>query len=309
VTRHNATAPGASPADGRMRLHRRGFLQLAAALVLFPRLARTAGAADPSTATNLLSAPLALTGDWGASPRQAAAVVITRMREVSLAGVRLLSDQQPDAIWVEAHSSGSPAIWLHAEPRKTAWIIVDIGGRDWCKLAYQFGHELGHVLANSWQSTAKPQPPTQWLEEAMVEAFSLRGQGLLAASWETNPPFAGDAPFAKAIRQYRADIIEGYRKPGQPKPGAEFAAWFQQNRSVLENGGGLTQAEGPAILAILAELERGPAAVEDLGALNRWPSRSAAPLEQYLGLWRTSCAQIQAPGWLPARLKALFQLV
>ena len=308
MTRDEATAPGASPADGRMRLHRRGFLQLAAALVLFPRLARTAGAADPSTATNLLSAPLALTGDWGASPRQAAAVVITRMREVSLAGVRLLSDQQPDAIWVEAHSSGSPAIWLHAEPRKTAWIIVDIGGRDWCKLAYQFGHELGHVLANSWQSTAKPQPPTQWLEEAMVEAFSLRGQGLLAASWETNPPFVGDAPFAKAIRQYRADIIEGYRKPGQPKSGAEFAAWFRQNRSVLENGGGLTQAEGPAILAILAELERGPAAVEDLGALNRWPSRSAVPLEQYLALWQTSCAQIQAPGQLPARLKALFQL-
>ena len=118
----------------------------------------------------------------------------------------------------------------------------------------------------------------------MVEAFSLRGLGLLAASWEKNPPFAGDAPFAKAIRQYRADIIEGYRKPGQPKPGAEFAAWFRQNRSVLENGGGLTQAEGPAILAILAELERGPAAVEDLGALNRWPSRSAAPLEQYLAL-------------------------
>ena len=117
----------------------------------------------------------------------------------------------------------------------------------------------------------------------MVEAFSLRGLGLLAASWEKNPPFIGDAPFAKAIRQYRADIIEGYRKPGQPKPGAEFADWFRQNRSALENGGGLTQAEGPAILAILAELERGPAAVEDLGALNRWP-RAAPPPRAVSGL-------------------------
>jgi hypothetical protein len=303
--RDNEAAPGASPTDRRGRIHRRAFLQFATALVLFPRLVRMAGAADPSGATNLLSAPLELMGDWGDSPRPAAAVVITRMREVSLAGVRLLSDRQPDRVRVEEHSSGSPAIWLHDEPRETAWIIVDIGGRDWCKLAYQFGHELGHVLANSWQATAKPRPPTQWLEEAMVEAFSLRGLGLLAASWEKNPPFAGDAPFAKAIRQYRADIIEDYRKPGQPKPGAEFAAWFSRSRSALENGGGLTQVEGPAILA---ELERGPTMVEDLGALNRWPQRSAAPLEQYLAFWQASCAQIQTPGRLPARLNVLFQL-
>src|SRR5262245_29647307 len=36
-------------------------------------------------------------------------------------------------------------------------------------LAYQFGHELGHVTANSWQPHAKPQPPSRWLEEALVE--------------------------------------------------------------------------------------------------------------------------------------------
>lgn len=302
----NEAAPGSSPLAPRGPIRRRAFLQFAAVLVLYPRLIREAGAADPSTATSLLSAPLELTGDWGESPRQAVAIVITRVRAVSLEGIRLLSDRQPDRLRVEEHSSGSPAIWLHDEPRKTAWIIVDIGGRDWCKLAYQFGHELGHVLANSWQSTAKPQPPTQWLEEAMVEAFSIRGLGLLAASWEKSPPFAGDALFAKAVRQYRADLIEGYRKAGQPKPGAEFAAWFRKTRAHLEQGGG--EAAGPAILAILAELERGPAAVEDLGALNRWPARSAAPLEQYLALWQASCAQLQTPGRLPARLKALFQL-
>ena len=30
-------------------------------------------------------------------------------------------------------------------------------------------------MANSWQPHAKPMPPCQWLEEAMVEAFSIRG--------------------------------------------------------------------------------------------------------------------------------------
>src|SRR3989442_505095 len=133
------------------------------------------------------------------------------MREVCLSGLRLLSDRQPDRLRVDNHAEGPPAIWLHDEQPGTAWIIVDIGPRDWSKLAYQFGHELGHVFCNSWDRLAKPRPPTQWLEEAMVEAFSIRGLGLLAASWEKNPPFAGNAGFAASIRQYRGDLIEKYQ--------------------------------------------------------------------------------------------------
>ena len=91
-----------------------------------------------------------------------------------------------------------------------AWIIVDIGERDWSKLAYQFGHELGHVMANSWQPHAKPTTPCQWLEEALVEAFSIRGLGRLAESWKQDPPFAGDNAFGDAIADYRQNIVQRY---------------------------------------------------------------------------------------------------
>ena len=105
------------------------------------------------------------------------------MREVCLSGVRLLSDQQAAKLLVENHSVVPPHISLHKEQSDTAWIVVDIGALDWCKLAYQLGHELGHVLCNSWPADAKPRMPCQWLEEAMVEAFSIHGLGLLAHSW------------------------------------------------------------------------------------------------------------------------------
>jgi hypothetical protein len=103
--------------------------------------------------TTLLNAPLEVQGEWGKSARGAATAVISRMREVCLAGVKLLSDQQPSGLRVQNHTSGSPAIWLHNDASRIAWIIVNIGERDWSKLAYQFGHELGHVLANSWGPT------------------------------------------------------------------------------------------------------------------------------------------------------------
>jgi hypothetical protein len=125
----------------------------------------------------LLSAPIELAGDWGHMLPRAADLVVERMRHACLDGVRLVSDRQPTRLRVDEHTSGPPAVWLHPDGSSMAWIIVDIGERAWAQLAYQFGHELGHVMANSWQPHAKPKPPS------MVRGSA--GGGLLAARSRT----------------------------------------------------------------------------------------------------------------------------
>jgi hypothetical protein len=255
----------------------------------------------PSNNT-LLGAPLELGGDWGLSPPQAVRVVLLRVREVCLSGLGLLSDRQPEKLRVDNRREEGPAIWLHGDQPGTAWILVNIGPGDWSKLAYQFGHELGHVFCNSWISSAQPGPPTQWLEESMAEAFSIRGLGLLAASWEKNPPFLGDQRFAAAIRQYRGNLVEQYRNGAAQ----DIAAWFRAHRSELESG--RPADTGSAVLTNLKLLENEQACVEDLGAANRWPERTRVPIEDYLTKWEKSCAQIGAPGQLPVRLRQLFAL-
>ena len=199
-----------------------------------------------SSPITLLNAPLEVQGEWGKSAPGAATAVIARMREVCLAGVKLLSDQQPTGLRVENHGSGSPAIWLHNDSSRIGWIFVNIGERDWSKLAYQFGHELGHVLANSWGPNSKPRRPCQWLEEALVEAFALRGLGKLADSWEQRPLFKNDAPFANAIRQYQRSAIEQYEKIASNQiRDSGVDAWFRQYRSALEDDGGITGPPRP----------------------------------------------------------------
>lgn len=138
----------------------------------------------------------------------------------------------------------------------------------------------------------------------MVEAFSIRGLGLLAASWERNPPFAGDAAFSTKIREYRENLFKKYRGAGEQESDAEIASWFRTSRSALEQST-LSGIEGPLIIRIVSELEGDIACVEDLGALNRWPSRSGVPLEDYLRLWERSCTDVHALGRLPARLRSL----
>ncbi len=269
-------------------------------------------AAQPSlpvaSSSTLLTGPIELAGDWGDTLPRAAEQVVERMRLACFDGVRLVSDRQPTRLRVDQHTSGQPAIWLHPDGTSMAWIIVDIGERDWSKLAYQFGHELGHVLANSWQRDAKPAPPCQWLEEAMVEAFSLRGLGRLATGWKENPPFAGDNAFGDAIAEYRESIIRGYTAlaDGQGLT-RDAAAWFADHRSEIEIPG-LNPFAQAMSRTILTEYEAAPDCVEALGALNRWPGRTGVPIAEYLKLWEASCAELQASPRLPVRLRELLRI-
>jgi hypothetical protein len=183
----------------------------------------------------LLSAPIELAGDWGHMLPHSADQVVELTRHSCLDGVRLLSDRQPTRLRVDEHTSGSPAVWLHPDGSTTAWIIVDTGQQAWSQLAYQFGHELGHVMANSWQPHAKPAVPCQWLEEAVVEAFSLRGLGRLAQNWQQNPPFAGDNAYGEAIAGYRENIVQSYGKLAAEQGAiGDVGAWFAGHREEIE---------------------------------------------------------------------------
>jgi hypothetical protein len=272
-------------------------------LVLAAKGARAGGAV-----TDLSSVPIEVSGAWGASPSNTAAVVIARMRQVCFSGLRLLSDRQPDRLRVDDETSGPPHIWLHTENPMTAWIVVDIGTRAWSQLAYQFGHELGHVMCNSWMWKVETPPPCRWLEECLAEAFAIRGLARLADSWEHDPPFVGDARYGQALRDYRRDLLNKYQNAAGPAPVRDLAGWLRAKRPRLDGAGGLSDEEGPAILAVLNEMEADAACVEDVGAVNRWPERSGLPLEEYLRRWRQSCEQLKLSGLLPARLQEIFEL-
>ena len=252
----------------------------------------------------LLSAPIELAGEWGRMLPQSANTVLERTRRACLDGVRLMSDRQPTRLRVDEHTSGPPAVWLHADGSSTAWIIVDTGERAWAQLAYQFGHELGHVLANSWLPHAKPAGPCQWLEEALVEAFSLRGLGRLAESWKADPPFAGDMSYGEAIGQYRRSIVEQHARKGTEQGGtSDLGAWYARNRAGIEGGGGLNDYAQAAAVRFLALYERQAQGVDALGAMNRWPGRTGLPLPDYLEQWAASCRELGASSALPDMLR------
>ncbi len=252
----------------------------------------------------LRTAPLELGGMWGGSATSDAAAVMESMRAACLSGIDLVSDHQPEKLRVDDRCGSNPGIWLHTELPKTAWINVVVGNRDWCNLAYQFGHELGHVLCNSWERNAEPRNPCQWVEEALVEAFSLRGLRLLADDWSRKPPFPDDSAYGNSIRTYRATLLAESRKAGGGRNAAAFSTWFNSNAALLSTHGGVDAARG-AVSTMLGLLENDESAIADMGALNRWAGRTSVPLQNFFDLWEESCSELGAPGRLPMQLRAL----
>ena len=87
-------------------------------------------------------------------------------------------------------------------------MILCVNGSYWSQLAYQFGHELGHVVANNWGASGCTLPPSHWLEEALVQAFGLSGMLKLARRWSGDPPLAGRAGYAASLEHYARTSIQ-----------------------------------------------------------------------------------------------------
>jgi hypothetical protein len=285
-------------------MNRRCLLSLIGVGMVRPRKASAARSSN----ARLLIAPLELGGRWGESAMADVAVVIERMRTAAFAGIKLLSDRQPQRLRVEDRSGSFPSIWLHADAPSTAWITVIVGTRDWCNLSYQFGHELGHVLCNSWELNSEPRNPCQWIEEALVEAFSLRGLALLADDWANAPPFPNDNGYASAIRDYGKTILARYEADARNQGiEAGFGNWFKAHEAYLGKHGGVDAARG-AVSTMWGLLTGDSTMIEDMGALNRWPGRTGVPLQDYLDLWEKSCAELGASGQLPLRIRKLLAI-
>jgi len=254
----------------------------------------------------LLTIPMELAGNWGHMVPGAAKLGVERMRQACLAEVRLVSDRQPKSLRIDEHMFGSPAVWLHSDPRDVAWIIVDIGPQDWSKLAYQFGHELGHVMANSWRQDAKPAPP-------MSMAGRGDGGGVLD-SWarpSCRPLEAGSAlrqrqPVWRRDRHLSSEHHTTLRRTRQGGT-SDFAGWFVNHRVDIE-AQALGLSARAVSLSILTEYEGFPDCVEGLGALNRWPGRTGVPIADYLRLWEASCRELKASPRLPLRLRELLRV-
>lgn len=226
------------------------------------------------------------------------------MREAIIENIALPNDGPKRIHIVGDPTASCPQVLAVDTNDDAATIRLTVSGTGWSQIAYQFGHELGHVIANNWGAKAIPYPPSHWLEEGLVEAVALFGLAATTKRWFRHPPYQNWRSYAAFLKQYgdnRLKELQGHQFHKQFEQDA--AAWFANRRENLNPVVKLEDEIWPVIPWLTAEFTHQPSLLSDLCALNRWPERAALPIENYLDDWVAACGSLNLIGHLPKMIR------
>ncbi len=188
---------------------------------------------------------------------------------------------------IEVYRSRPQPITIH---RRGAQGQVRIGltpqGLYWAQYAFQFGHELGHLIAGHLKTDRRHE--NSWFEEAVCETASLYVLRAMYHDWEANPPYPN-------WKDWRGNLLDYARKrldePDHRLPdGQDFPAWYRENEEkLLEH----TSHQGaPTVIVarhLLPVFESDPAGWQAVAYLRCGEVNPHGPLEALLPAWRDAC--------------------
>src|SRR5947207_1422310 len=149
-----------------------------------------------------------------------------------------------------SRSKASPIVLFERGPAGEIRVRLNVEDRRWSQFAFQFGHEMGHIVCGY----AEYPNPNKWFEETLCEAASLFVLGRMAETWRTRPPYPHWKDYAGSLRKYRDDRLSGAKLPD----GKTLAAWFAEREASLRKDGTQRELNLKMATAILPLLEEAP---------------------------------------------------
>ena len=105
-------------------------------------------------------------------------------------------------------------------------VLLNTNGRYWCQYAFQFAHEIGHILCGYHQENKRH----LWYEEAVCEVASLFALRKMTKAWSEYPPYPHLITYAPEFQKY-ADKRLGVDDTTDT---FNFPEWYLKNRNALE---------------------------------------------------------------------------
>ena len=145
--------------------------------------------------------------DWGDASLTDIQVLLT---DVASHIERSLRDPVADVFVIPAPGS-NPYPMTHCRLSPGDLFRAQLTARDklWAKFAYQFAHELCHILSNPERLQGNP---NNWFVEALCELSSVFTLRKMAERWRTQPPYPNWASYAASLAGYpvRMPVASGH---------------------------------------------------------------------------------------------------
>ena len=216
-------------------------------------------------------------GGWGRGRKDAIETVLYSVADEMLSRL----PGRLKAPIVVTHTDGPPVAEYGRGSQGEYRIRLHAQGENWHLYAYEFAHELCHVLSNHDAHVAAHD--NQWFEETLCETASLFTLKNLAQRWEQAPP--GPQWQAEAVRLrafFDLLIAEGHRRL---PPEAPLTTWLHDNEEALRSNPYLRQKNEVLANLLLPLFERNPENWQALSYMNLDPGDARSSLRSYLGQW------------------------
>ena len=230
-------------------------------------------------------------GGWGAVSTQDIETVLNSVTDVLIP----YFPSHASARIAVAFSSAGPRVLGSKSSDGAYQVLLNVTDARWDQFAYQFSHELCHIVSNFEHRDIGATPGLrshQWFEETLCEVVSLVTLNRLASSWKDSPPHAGWAGYAPAFRRYAERLLASDHRRMPPQ--VSMVAWYRANQRALESDPYLRQKNESAATALLKLFESSPASLAAIGYLNvATPPRGS--FSAYLASWYDCCPESQRP--------------
>jgi hypothetical protein len=248
------------------------------AVLLLVALGAPAFAADAGPARSRVDIRVIGEG-WGdATPRDIEAV----LRSVADVMLEHFPERRLEPILVE-YWDKHPLTLFAKGPANEYRMYLSVKDRRWAQFAFEFAHELAHVLTN-YEHYASGELTTynQWFEEALCEVGSLYALKQLSRTWEKSPPYPNWATYAPNFERYLERLLaEPHRELA---PDVSLAAWLTRNESDLRGNPHLRSLNEAVASQLLPLFERDPDLWHAIEYLH--PHANGADFRTYMQAWR-----------------------
>lgn len=178
-----------------------------------------------------------------------------------------------------SRSRDNPIVLYDRGPKREYQVKLNVTGTHWAQFAFQFAHELCHILSQY----DREDDPNEWFEETLCETASLFALRRMAVTWKTAPPYPNWKSYAVHLRRYADDRMKKHPLPD----GTTVAAFYLDNRKELRKNKANRKLNTIIAIRLLPLFEASPEHWEAVGWLNQGNGKNRS-FADYLRDWHAA---------------------
>ena len=190
------------------------------------------------------------------------------------------NQDEPFCIIVNRSKAG-PHCTLQKRANGEYFVQLNTEKQFWSQYAFQFAHELGHIICGY----KKGDRSNLWFEETLCETASLFALKGMTKEWNKEPPFPHWKSYGKEFARYAEKRINKYSWPANQS----ISNWYLKHKNNLQQNPSNRERNVRIASQLLPFFQENPAGWEACSFLNKKKSNKKISFKTYLLEWKKAC--------------------